>query len=171
MRAMILGSMMVLAAAGCGDDSDGDDAGPPSLDGGPPAVTGCAMGAMACPTGQVCCEGVPYPAEGICQVDCPARSDRAAKTAFESVDEDEVLRRVTELPIHEWSYRAEGPAVRHMGPTAQDFHGAFELGRDDRTIHPVDAAGVSLAAIRALERRVSALERDNRALRARLGER
>ena len=34
---------------------------------------------------------------------------------------------------------------------AQDFHASFGLGNDDRTFHSVDAHGVALAAIQALE--------------------
>ena len=58
---------------------------------------------------------------------------------------------------------------------AQDFHASFGLGNDDRTYNSVDAHGVALAAIQALERMVAAqekriekLERDNRRLEQRL---
>jgi hypothetical protein len=87
------------------------------------------------------------------------KSDRAAKRDFSTVDGDLVLARLSRLPITEWSYRAE-PGVRHVGPMAQDFKESFGLGGDDRLIHGVDASGVALAAIQALERRVSFLERE-----------
>ena len=58
---------------------------------------------------------------------------------------------------------------------AQDFHASFGLGNDDRTYHSIDAHGVALAAIQALERvvkqqeqRIERLERENRALGQRL---
>ena len=58
---------------------------------------------------------------------------------------------------------------------AQDFHASFGLGSDDRTYNSVDAHGVALAAIQALERMVTAqeqriekLERENRRLERRL---
>ena len=41
-------------------------------------------------------------------------------------------------------------AVRHLGPTAQDFHAAFGLGHSDRHISTVDADGVALSAIQGL---------------------
>jgi hypothetical protein len=56
------------------------------------------------------------------------------------------------MPITSWSYRVDEENVRHIGPTAQDFHTAFGLGSDDTTIGGVDAAGVALAAGQALER-------------------
>jgi hypothetical protein len=31
-------------------------------------------------------------------------------------------------------HRQEPPAVRHLGPMAQDFRAAFGLGDDDRTL-------------------------------------
>jgi hypothetical protein len=127
------------------------------------AAAGCV--ATGCPAGQECCSGVPYPAEGVCAEMCTMRSDRHAKESFEAVDADEMLERVAGLSIQEWSYRDESTDVRHVGPMAQDFHRTFGLGDDDRVIHPVDATGVSLAAIQALTRRVEDLERENAALR------
>jgi len=41
--------------------------------------------------------------------------------------------------------------VRHMGPMAQDFAAVFGLGEDERHIAPLDVAGVSLAALQALD--------------------
>jgi hypothetical protein len=38
---------------------------------------------------------------------------------------------------------------------AQDFAAAFGLGTDDRHIAPLDAAGVSLAAVQALHQEVT----------------
>jgi hypothetical protein len=65
----------------------------------------------------------------------------------------EVLSKVAALPVRSWQYKAE-PGVRHVGPTAQDFYAAFGLGADDRHIASIDADGVSLAAIKGLEREV-----------------
>ncbi|MBW2462288.1 MAG: tail fiber domain-containing protein [Deltaproteobacteria bacterium] len=113
----------------------------------------------------MCCSGVPYPSEGICQADCPAVSDREQKEAIVVVDSNDVLERLSRLPISEWSYREEAGSVRHVGPMAQDFHREFGLGADNRHIHPVDAAGVTMAALQALTERVEALGRENEALR------
>jgi len=77
-------------------------------------------------------------------------SDRAAKENLETVNAREVLERVAALPISTWNYRSQATGVRHMGPMAQDFHGAFGLGGDDRMISNIDTAGVALAAIQGL---------------------
>ena len=76
------------------------------------------------------------------------------------------------MPISTWSYKADDPSVRHLGPMAQDFHAAFGLGRTDRAYDPIDAHGVELAAIKALYERVRTeaelidrLERENEELR------
>jgi len=183
-RGVALMVAALMAMMGCGDDDrpgpgtdaggsadagggGGDAGGTADAGGGPDSgpVLGCAEpGGPMCPTGQVCCSGVPYPMEGICQMDCPAVSDREQKLAFEPVDGDAVLGRLAELPITEWSYRREGTRVRHVGPMAQDFSAAFGLGDSDRHIHPVDSGGVVMAAVQALNRRVEALDRRNRAL-------
>lgn len=109
-------------------------------------------------------------------------SDVNLKHAFREVPGEEVLRKLRQLPVTTWSYHAEGAGVRHMGPTAQDFHAAFGLGTSDTSIGTVDADGVALAAAKALERRtaeqaeelrrqaarIDALERRNAELTRRL---
>ena len=77
-------------------------------------------------------------------------SDAASKENFTPVDGRDVLRRVAALPITAWNFKAEDPAVRHIGPMAQDFRAAFGLGSDDKTIGTLDADGVALAAIQGL---------------------
>jgi hypothetical protein len=94
-------------------------------------------------------------------------SSRHTKTAFADVDGEDVLRRLSAMPIQTWSYRTE-PGVRHLGPMSQDFHAAFGLGADDETIGVLDAAGVSLAGVKALEARTRLLEAENRSLAERL---
>jgi len=81
-------------------------------------------------------------------------SDRNIKANFAPVDEQEVLRKVAELPIETWNYTDREPGVRHIGPMAQDFMAAFGVGDSDRHIHLVDANGVNLAAIKALNARL-----------------
>jgi hypothetical protein len=92
-------------------------------------------------------------------------SDVNRKRAFEDVDRDEVLARVAALPIRTWSYRDEDASVRHIGPTAQDFHAAFSLGTSETSIATVDADGISLAAIQALVKRTTELNLENESLR------
>ena len=48
--------------------------------------------------------------------------------------------------------------MHHVGPVAQDFHTAFQLGGDERFIHTGDAVGVSLVAIQALAEQNQALK-------------
>jgi hypothetical protein len=81
---------------------------------------------------------------------------------------EHVLRKLARMPIQEWSYKSQDASIRHVGPTAQDFHEAFGLGEDPLRINTVDADGIALAAIRALEARTTALIRENERLRARL---
>lgn len=94
-------------------------------------------------------------------------SSRALKTGFAPVDARSVLRRVVDMPITEWSYRAN-IGERHIGPMAQDFAKAFGLGLGEDAIATVDADGVALAAIQGLNEELE--DRDARiaALEARL---
>ena len=78
-------------------------------------------------------------------------SDRDSKTAVQPIDARSVLDEVSRLPISSWQYIADRGTVRHIGPMAQDFHAAFGRGPSDgRSIATVDADGVALAAIQAL---------------------
>jgi hypothetical protein len=102
-------------------------------------------------------------------------SDVNRKHLFENVTGEDVLTRLRALPIRTWSYKAESDDVRHMGPTSQDFRAAFGLGSDEKSIGTVDADGVALAGVQALDARTSQqdariqqLERENAELRARL---
>jgi hypothetical protein len=80
-------------------------------------------------------------------------SDVNRKENFRPEDAEGALMKVSALPIGSWNYRDEATSVRHLGPTAQDFHAAFGLGDSDRSIATVDVDGVALLAIQALERR------------------
>jgi hypothetical protein len=95
-------------------------------------------------------------------------SDVRSKTHFRHLDGEVVLEKLAAMPITEWSYRAQDPAIRHVGPTAQAFHAAFGLGEDPLGIGTIDADGIALRAIQALEARTRQLIDENEALRARV---
>ena len=80
-------------------------------------------------------------------------SDRNKKENFSPIDPQEILDKVTALPLTSWNYKAD-PGNRHVGPMAQDFHAAFQLGDDDKYIATVDADGVALAAIQGLNQKL-----------------
>ena len=94
-------------------------------------------------------------------------SDRNLKDGFRPVDATSVLARVAALPIATWHYLSEGADLRHIGPTAQDFHAAFGVGYNDTTIATVDADGVALAAIQALAKQNAELRMSNAELKTR----
>jgi hypothetical protein len=103
-------------------------------------------------------------------------SDRNAKKNFVPVNGRAILDKVAELPMATWNYKSQDESVRHIGPTAQDFHVAFGVGENDRTITTIDADGVALAAIQGLNQkleeqlkskdaRIDALEKELSALK------
>lgn len=95
-------------------------------------------------------------------------SDVNRKHLFADVSGEEVLERLRELPIRSWSYLVDGDRVRHLGPTAQDFYAAFGLGSDDTSIGTVDADGVALVGVQALEARTRELRDENSSLKSEL---
>jgi trimeric autotransporter adhesin len=80
------------------------------------------------------------------------QSSRFTKENFAAVDGEDVLRKLSALPIQTYAYITE-PGVRHLGPMSQDFHAAFGLGADDTSIAVLDASGVAMAGVQALEAR------------------
>jgi hypothetical protein len=82
-------------------------------------------------------------------------SDRAVKENFRWLEGEDVLARIRRMPVQSWNYIDEGRQVRHIGPMAQDWHAAWGLNADDRTINSADFDGVNLAAIQALETRTA----------------
>lgn len=93
-------------------------------------------------------------------------SDRNLKADFSAVNPRSILEKLAAVPIQSWHYRSEPETVRHLGPVAQDFKAAFDLGTDDKHISTVDADGVTMAAIQGLyqmmlekDRQIEALTR------------
>jgi trimeric autotransporter adhesin len=82
-------------------------------------------------------------------------SDRNVKEHFSPVSARDVLEKVSALPISEWNYKADNETLRHIGPMAQDFYAAFNVGMDDKHISMVDADGVALAAIQGLNQKLN----------------
>ena len=93
-------------------------------------------------------------------------SDRNLKTNINLVDADDVLAKVVDLPISTWNYKVDEKGATHMGPMAQDFRAAFNLGTDDKTIFSIDKDGVALAAIQGLNKKVESKDKEIAELKA-----
>jgi hypothetical protein len=96
-------------------------------------------------------------------------SDRNLKENFMPTDNQEILERVASLPISRWNFKADGQ-TRHIGPMAQDFYAAFNVGTDDKHIATVDEDGVALAAIQGLNEKLKAKDAQIEALEKRLAD-
>jgi len=103
-----------------------------------------------------------------------ALSDSNAKTAVKPVNARAILHKIAALPVSEWQYKGQ-PDRHYIGPMAQDFHAAFGLGYDDKTIATTDTDGVMYAAIQGLieelqdrDERIQKLETQNAALGSKL---
>ena len=83
-------------------------------------------------------------------------SDQNNKENITPIDHHSILDKIANLPISEWQYRGE--EVRHIGPMAQDFYAAFQVGSGETSISMVDADGIALAAIKALKEENEALK-------------
>lgn len=95
-------------------------------------------------------------------------SSRALKTDFEPVDEFEVLEKLARIPVMGWRFKEEPQSRRHVGPMAEDFQAAFELG-DGESISTGDALGIAMAAIQALRGSLAEKDAQIQMLEARIG--
>ena len=77
-------------------------------------------------------------------------SNKNLKANFTAIDAKDILARVSTLPLSTWNYTTDDPAIRHIGPMAQDFYAAFNVGEDDTHLAALDTNGVALAAIQGL---------------------
>jgi trimeric autotransporter adhesin len=81
-------------------------------------------------------------------------SDRNAKQDFVPVSSSQILDKVLQLPVTEWSYKTDA-TTRHIGPMGQDFYSTFNIGTDEKHIAPIDEGGVALAAIQGLNHKLN----------------
>lgn len=84
-------------------------------------------------------------------------SDRTKKENFQTLNAENILKKLEQMPIYEWSYIAQ-PAIRHYGPTAQAFYRAFGLGGKNTSIVTTDPDGVTCIAIQGLAKRFEDLQ-------------
>jgi hypothetical protein len=94
--------------------------------------------------------------------------DRNLKEDFQPADPRAILEKVAALPVMTWHYKTETASVKHLGPTAQDFKGAFELGDSDKSIGTIDEGGVALAAIQGLNQKLNEKDAEIQKINARL---
>lgn len=88
-----------------------------------------------------------------------AVSDARVKENFEPVNGEDVLHKISTIPLTTWNYKGQDvKTYRHYGPMAQDFYNAF--GKDsygtigcDTLINQQDFIGVNFIAVKALEER------------------
>ena len=103
-------------------------------------------------------------------------SDRNRKENFESLDGEDVLKKMSKIEFTSWNYKQQDPKVyRHYGIMAQDFYKAFGHDRfgtigNDTTVNPIDMIGIDMTAIRALEKRTADLKNENESLKVTVSE-
>lgn len=85
-------------------------------------------------------------------------SSKEAKTDRRKVKDGASLEAVRKMPVEEWSYKpGMGDGGRHVGTYAEDFQKATGHG-DGKTIDIASALGVTMGAIKDLDRRMRAMD-------------
>ncbi len=82
-------------------------------------------------------------------------SSRKFKDHFQALEGKELLSKIAATPIESWQYK--GGSEKHIGPVAEDFVAAFDVGttredgnRDNEYLAPSDVAGVALLGVQEL---------------------
>jgi len=66
-----------------------------------------------------------------------------------------LLDKLKKVRVEKWNYK--GATRRHIGPFAEEFNDTFEVNQDNRgMINVIDALGVTLGAVKELDRKVEA---------------
>ena len=79
------------------------------------------------------------------------------KERFSPVDLTGVLDKVRDVDVSQWSYKSD-LNISHIGPTAEVFFELFGLGQNELSICTIDADGIVLAAIQALDKKIEERE-------------
>jgi len=95
-------------------------------------------------------------------------SSRDLKENFTPLSPRNVLAEVAELPVMVWNFKKDENDTRHVGPTAEDFYGAFGLGTTDKYISDGDTTGIALLAIQGLHEVVQEKNQEIDELRTRM---
>jgi len=85
-------------------------------------------------------------------------SDVNRKHDIIETDYKKILNKLSELKIYNWKYKGDNRP--HVGPMAQDFYASFHLNDSDTSIATVDADGIALASIKALQEQLSAQQKE-----------
>lgn len=103
-------------------------------------------------------------------------SSRTFKENFQPLDSSELLDKISNLSVTSWNYK--NSTERHIGPMAEDIVGAFDVGairesdgqRDNQYLSSSDVAGIALAGVQELLKKIEALEKKNADLEKRINE-
>jgi hypothetical protein len=90
-------------------------------------------------------------------VSLTVQSNLDHNTQLGAVEGDAVLAALRGLPITRYAVPTDPDAAPHVAPSSTAFHTAFAIGGLNTTLAPQDVAGVALAAVKALDARVSTL--------------
>lgn len=93
-------------------------------------------------------------------------SSKALKNIVGHIDTSEILSKVMRLRLSQWTYKSDVSEKVHIGPMSEDFHAEFGFNGDvDDKIAIVDAAGVALASIQALNTKLEQKDQEIAQLR------
>jgi len=88
-------------------------------------------------------------------------SSKTMKTDRKTIADAGVLKKLDEIPVEQWKYKAgAGDGGTHIGPYAEDVNAQFgdKAAPGGKQIDMISMLGINLAAVKALAKKVEALE-------------
>jgi len=89
---------------------------------------------------------------------------------IKTIDKEDILEKVAQLSITQWSLEGDNSGVSHIGPSAREMNNIFGLASESESISTIDPAGIALAAIQGLYKRLQEKETQIETLEQRLKE-
>lgn len=74
------------------------------------------------------------------------------------VASEQILEKISQLPLKRYRYKSQDESIEHIGPLAKDFNELFGNKGEDSYISMSDESGVALAGVKALLERIEQLE-------------
>ncbi len=84
---------------------------------------------------------------------------------LKGIVEENYLQKLANMPLQKTIKNEKSNVTAHLMPYAEDFYNAFGLGDSPREMSYLDLDGVSFAAIKALEKRTTNIQKENQSLK------
>ncbi|MGV6860140.1 MAG: tail fiber domain-containing protein [Putridiphycobacter sp.] len=85
-------------------------------------------------------------------------SDSTKKENITPINYNDYLSQLDSIDVYRWNYKSQANSIQHIGPMAQDFYAAFNIGSDSTYINSGDFDGVNLVLLKGLNEKIEVID-------------